>query len=171
VAGKVQHSDRSPPFFYVHCRPKFHFMLKDEGSKWQSFIIRQMDLCAGTETSAATHCSSNQSPRKKKIFIFFMTEKWTWKQGWKIGFRLIFSLVRYFTAFLHSMCNILAYKTWLLLHTNIHILSLPTYSGRSSHIRNVPAGRSRVRFAMLSLRLFNDLILPAALRPWSRLSL
>jgi len=50
-------------------------MLKDEGSQWQSFIIRQMDLCAGTETSAAMRCSSNQSPRRKKNYSFFYDRK------------------------------------------------------------------------------------------------
>jgi len=33
------------------------------------------------------------------------------------------------------------------------------------------AGRSRVRLPIVSLEFFIDLILPAALRPWSRLSL
>jgi hypothetical protein len=33
------------------------------------------------------------------------------------------------------------------------------------------AGRSRVRFPTVSLEFFNDIILPAALRPWGRLSL
>jgi len=68
-------------------------MLKDEGSQWQSFIIRQMDLRAGTETSAATRCSSNQSPRKKKKFIhFFLRQKSEHenKEG-KLGF-VLFSL-------------------------------------------------------------------------------
>jgi len=67
-------------------------MLKDEGSKWQSFIIRQMDLCAGTETSAAMRCSSNQSPRKKKNYSFSLRQKSEHenKDG-KLGFAL-FSL-------------------------------------------------------------------------------
>jgi hypothetical protein len=33
------------------------------------------------------------------------------------------------------------------------------------------AGRSRVRFPIVSLKFFSDLILPVALRPWCRLSL
>jgi hypothetical protein len=35
----------------------------------------------------------------------------------------------------------------------------------------VQAGRSRVRFPIVSLEYFIDLILPATLWPWSRLSL
>jgi len=71
-------------------------MLKDEGSQWQSFIIRQMDLCAGTETSAATRCSSNQSPRKK-IYSFFYDRKVnmkTRKENWVSSY-FLFSLLLY----------------------------------------------------------------------------
>jgi len=32
-------------------------------------------------------------------------------------------------------------------------------------------GRSRVRFRMVSLEIFSDIILPVALWPWGRLSL
>jgi hypothetical protein len=48
--------------FYEHCRPKFHFMVKGERSQQQAFITRQIDFCAGTNGSVATHCNSNKSP-------------------------------------------------------------------------------------------------------------
>jgi len=35
----------------------------------------------------------------------------------------------------------------------------------------IQAGRSRVRFRMVSLKIFIDIILPAVLWPWCRLSL
>jgi hypothetical protein len=72
-------------------------MWKDEGSQWQSFIVRQMDLCAGTETSAAMHCSSNQSPRGEKIIHFLYDRKVNMKTRMEslVSSYFLFSLLLY----------------------------------------------------------------------------
>jgi len=42
---------------------------------------------------------------------------------------------------------------------------------RRKHLQLAEAGRSRVRFPMMSLEFFISLILPTAFWPWGRLSL
>jgi hypothetical protein len=67
-----------------------------------------------------TAAVTNPHGTKKKYYSFSLRQKSEHGNKWKIRFRLIFSLVRYFTAGLHSICNISGYKTWFC-HVQIFI--------------------------------------------------
>jgi len=88
---------------------------------------------------------------------------------------LIFSqqILYVFICFLPYMCHIpLLISFSLLYYTYLLIFLFPLLNtdavGRGTALQ---AGRSRLRFLMMSLEFFIDITLPAALWPWDRLSL
>jgi hypothetical protein len=80
---------------------------------------------------------------------------------------------KYFIRFecdrLYSILFIVLYFYYMLLYLNI--LQIRARRGAVGCGTAVQAGRSRVRFPMVSLELFISIILLAALWPWGRLSL
>jgi hypothetical protein len=65
--------------------------------------------------------------------------------------------------------NIFSYN--ILIEITLATYNIYCSESTHVHITAQQAGRSRVRFQMESLELFIDLILPAVLRRWGRLSL
>ena len=110
--------------------------------------------------------------KKKKLFIFFTTEKWTWKQGWKIVFSsyFLFSLSLFLLFYIrsallccikHNICYIQMFIYYRCQHTAGVLLTFVIYQLEG---RGFDSQRCHWDF-------FIEIILPTALWPWSWISL
>ena len=129
---------------------------------WRNFFVLLLTV---PRPLILLHCTRSLKPR------------WWWWWWWwyNIGVVIIIIVIiqnynntkQYKTYFTGEIISMVYFNT--ILNTTIHIIGARGSAVSWGTVLQV--GRSRVRFPMVSVEFFIDIILPAALRPWSRLSL